>query len=217
MMRRAELQHKYDGVLQWSIPRYVSMIISDYQRQEAILEWIVENKKLFFTFRTRVWVEFLDYVEKHPDIPLTEMLDTFKDGYPLLEGHSEQRFWECVRLLKTPGGLEKTRHERMSFSARAERNKDALCWTCTNLDYDPIYDHAMSQSVPVAGLWDRDTSILDHDPVVSLTPMNCYTLPVCPVRGVVIHKGYKHCLNYSELSNIKKEEVVDTQGGKVKE
>lgn len=207
LMRRAELQDKYDGVLQWGIPRDVSVRISDYQRQDTILEWVVDNMDLFCgRSYPSVWLEFLKYVEKHPDIPLMEMLDTFKGGYPLLEGHADQRFWAIAHLIQT--GIP--HHEwpmEMTTRTRKEQNNDALCWTCTNLDYDPLYEHAPPQSTqPVAGLWNRDTSILDHDPVDEPSPMSCYPLPVCPVRGVVIHKGYKHCSSYSESAHASTEE-----------
>ena len=201
LMRRAELQHKYDGVLQWSIPRYISIRISDYQRQDTILEWVVDNFDFFCDiYSPSVWLEFLKYIEKHPEIPLMEMLDTFKNGYPLLHALEHQQFLVLVRLLKVPY------HEwpvEMRVRTSGERNSDALCWTCSNLDYDPIYEYPMPKSiqdVSVAGLFTRTTSIIDQDPDEKPRPISCNPLPFCPVRGVVIHKGYKYCSNYSEGS-----------------
>jgi len=85
LRRRAELQHKYDGVLQWSIPKTVSVIISDYQRQETILEWIVNNWDLFCDLSPpRVWRDFLYNCEKTPDTPIEELLHSFVKDYPVL-------------------------------------------------------------------------------------------------------------------------------------
>ncbi len=201
LMRRSELQDKYDGVLQWGIPRDISIRISDYQRQDTILEWVVDNFDFFCDISfPSVWLEFLKYVEKHPDLPLMEMLDTFMDGYPLLHALKDQQFWALVRLLKVPRHEWPVEMREEIRRIREERNSDALCWTCTNLDYDPIYDtlSQSTQDVPVAGLFTRKTSIIDQDPDDKPRPISCNPLPVCPVRGVVLHKGYKHCSNYSK-------------------
>lgn len=91
LMRRAELQDKYGfekhpNPLPWKTVRRVTVKISDYTRQEAILEWIVDNKDIYnyIYHPTSVWQNFLDNVEKTPDNPIEELLDTFKVDYKLL-------------------------------------------------------------------------------------------------------------------------------------
>lgn len=202
LMRRAELQHKYDGVLQWGIPRDISIRISDYQRQDTILEWIVNNFDFFCDISSpRVWLEFLEYIEKHPDIPLREMLDTFMEGYPLLHALNDRQFWAIMHLIQTGIPVHEWPVE-LRVRTGGERNSDALCWTCTKLEYDPIYERVIphSQEVSCVGLFTRKTSIIDQDPDDKPRPISCNPLPVCPVRGVVLHKGYTHCSSYSEGS-----------------
>jgi len=192
LKRQAELQDKYCWSHPRSLPpgtvRSVATCVSDYSKQETILEWIGYNKDIYGKVTPGVWGGFLDYVEKNPDISIEELLNTFKDGHPLLQARDDQRFLAGIRLLHTPKRLKEIRLKEM---ARAERNKDALCWTCTKLDYDPSYEHARSQSVTVSSLWK------DYDQVSGSSLRMCYPLPFCPVRGVIIHKGYKYCLSHS--------------------
>jgi len=193
--RRDEMQEKYCWSHPRSLPpstvRTITTYISDYSRQEVILEWIGYNTDIYTKVSPRVWGEFLDYVEKNPDIPINEMLHTFKDGHPLLQARDDQRFWSTVRLLRTPERLKEMRLKEMAI---AERNKDSLCWTCTKLDYDPICAHERSQPVPVSGLWE------DYDHFSGSSLRMFYPRPFCPVKGVVIHKGYKYCSNHSETA-----------------
>jgi len=84
MMRRTILQDRYDGILPWSIPRKVVSKISNYQRQETILEWITNNKDIYGELIPIVWLKFLDTSEKTPDIPIEELLDAFKEDYKIL-------------------------------------------------------------------------------------------------------------------------------------
>jgi len=85
LIRRAELQDRYDGVLPWSVPRNVSISISDYQRQETILEWVVDNKDIYGKISPPiVWQKFLENVEKNHETPIEDLLDTFKREYQIL-------------------------------------------------------------------------------------------------------------------------------------
>lgn len=91
LIRRAELQDKYGfekhpNPLPWKTVRRVTVKISDYDRQEAILEWIIDNKDIYdyIYHPTSVWQNFLDNVEKTPDTPIEELLGTFKVDYKLL-------------------------------------------------------------------------------------------------------------------------------------
>lgn len=91
LMRRAELQDKYGfekhpNPLPWKTVRRVTVKISDYARQEVILEWIVDNKDIYdyIYYPASVWQNFLVNVEKNPDTPIEELLDTFKGDYKLL-------------------------------------------------------------------------------------------------------------------------------------
>jgi len=85
LRRRAELQHKYNGVLQWGIPRDVSIRISDYQRQDTILQWIVDNFNFFCDVPSpSIWLDFLDNSERAHDTPIEELLEAFMEDYPRL-------------------------------------------------------------------------------------------------------------------------------------
>ena len=61
----------------------------------------------------------------------------------------------------------------MSFRTKVERNEDALCWTCTSLDYEPI-QHIDQEGEPIL-----------------------YPFPICSVRGCGIFKGFKYCKTHS--------------------
>lgn len=101
LMRRAELQDKYDGVLQWGIPRDVVSKISDYARQETMLDWLCDNG----VFNSdAVWLKFLEDSEKSPNVPIEDLLDGFKEDYErLCEIHRlELNMYLMHRLLDDP-------------------------------------------------------------------------------------------------------------------
>jgi len=69
----------------------------------------------------------------------------------------------------------------MSFRRKVERNEEALCWTCLNLDYDPIYISATEK---------------------------IYPLPFCPIKQRFIFKGYTRCKSGSALRDKKFREAL---------
>ncbi len=81
--RRAELQNKYHWQkttrpLPRATVRDVVSKISDYDRQEITLEWILNNMDVFMKVIPAAWLPFLCSIEKTPDSPIEELLDTYK-------------------------------------------------------------------------------------------------------------------------------------------
>ncbi len=169
MLRRCELQVKYSQLklpaksLPLRLVRTVVSRISDYARQEILLDWIRDNSGFHCL---GVWENFLDGVEKHPDVPIEKLLATYEEEFDTLT--------EIIRL-ETILQMMDISGSGLLADISMVLSSDQLVETCRGHDIyrrDPPYAPSTVYFTPkVTGIYSKRSEVRNRIPTTSVRPL----------------------------------------------